>query len=228
LPPAPENHGEPYQERIYRLEHKKFVVECLTLGGLVAYVVINLFTLRAMRDSNKSTRIAANAAEESAGAAVAASRAWILPTSFKISAPSDTGQQTVTISWIDAGPTAAFDVRGTAKSTIEYPDAMEPVECPKTDWESLQGLVQSKEPFPLEFSTDRMNAADLSSFKHKHLIVVIRGCVRYRDVLSEKERVTKFRLIDMWDDAHGAFSLTPALVLRSGPAPNTFTAIEFE
>lgn len=176
LSPPPENHGDANAERSYRLEHKKYVVECLTLGGLVAYVAINLFILCAMRKSNQINH----------EALVNIQRAFVFPGPIDISRSIDHGSVTgyrIDMTWENSGSTPA---RGATLLPMQFvPDKSLP-----DDYPFAQDTTLDKEPIPIAprgkqkaYIAD-ISVADFSDVVSGKKFFYVWGSIWYSDVFS--------------------------------------------
>src|SRR6266478_730540 len=93
------------------IERGKLALEALTLAAVVFYGIVAYRQWRAMLKSNKLTRQSADAAKESADAAVAASRAWIMPSAGNLGkARWANSFLAVELDWTNAGKSPALRI----------------------------------------------------------------------------------------------------------------------
>jgi hypothetical protein len=155
---------------------------------LAALVVVSFYTLFTGIQTWK-IRQSTNAATESADAAVATSRAWIVPAEN----PPQTNRLTVVLNWINAGKTPAVKLHATA----EYPSNLGSMtwgcdHLKKTNWDNRMPFLLPGTDKKFEFTLNELPAAWTQGDPHSSQILNIHGCIWYTDVLTSRERDTEF------------------------------------
>jgi hypothetical protein len=151
--------------------------------GIVAYR-----QWRAMLKSNNLTRQSADAAKESADAAVAASRPWIIPANSITYEPGGAHKKAVGLLWANVGKTVAMDVRGTSEHAIQSVHTPSLPQfnrgCPEpgdSGTSMLSYVLADQKPFQM-----------FAFLPPEDAVYLIHGCIKYRDVLSNQTRITEF------------------------------------
>jgi hypothetical protein len=176
-----------------RLQWYTFGVGVLTFLVVSAYTTVAAFQWRAMQRSNRINRDVAKATQDSANAAVAASRSWIVPsgkTRTWIVKPGNRPEYwAFEIEWVNAGATPALNFESTAEYRLTDPPRFHAgcTVLEQSKWKSITFMI-------LKGGTYTMPFQDLPPEWNVNRIgyLYVHGCIWYTDVLTNVRRTTEF------------------------------------
>jgi hypothetical protein len=161
----------------------------------VVLAIVSTAQWCAMLKANRSTRIAADAAKESADAAIAASRAWIVPIQ---QTQGQKAAASINLYWKNAGKSPAVHISGTAEYLTPFPGKFRAGcgQLGKTGWKAQESMTLPEDTFSITLqnvpSDWKPPPNSVITTKSKVGMLGIHGCVWYTDVLSSRERTTEF------------------------------------
>jgi hypothetical protein len=165
------------------------ILDILGIGVVVAYTTVAALQWCAMLHANKLTKQSVDAARESADAAVAASRAWIMPTGSLGKTWWAKSFLAVELDWTNVGKSPAVRIRATAEYRVDLMGGPFNAGCvtpKKTGWETSEAVLLPSGEFRLTLQSLPRN------WNGKAKILSIHGCIWYADVLTNQERTTEF------------------------------------
>ena len=169
------------------------IATLVIMGATIAYVSYSGRQWRTMRTELRTAKDAANAAQQSADAEVAANRAWMVPSGTKTWMVNKT-YLAFEFDWINAGKTPAVHVRATEEFKTD-PNATFKEGCISFNpmkggqAEQMTPFLLAQQPFSIIPILPIQDRAWVEGTAQQ---IAVHGCIRYVDVLTSHDRSTEF------------------------------------